>query len=52
MRKRAKKKKTKMEMYASVPIGTGHFLRGGSGAHQDKKKQENKTKCREVIECL
>lgn len=44
-----RKRKTALDYYISMPIGTTHFLRSGSGAHVDRKKQANKKACRKRI---
>lgn len=36
-----KRSKTK-PVYKKVRVGTSHFLRGGAGAHVDKKKELQK----------
>ncbi|HOQ10403.1 MAG TPA: hypothetical protein PLG09_09800 [Syntrophomonadaceae bacterium] len=40
-----KRSKTK-PVYKKVRVGTSHFLRGGAGAHVDKKKELQKKLCR------
>ena len=45
-KKKKDKKKTMIEMYQSLPIGTSHFLRNGAGVHKDKKKEESREMCR------
>lgn len=43
----AKKKRKLKSPYQIIRLGTGHFLRGGAGAHVDRKKEQNKRLCRE-----
>jgi hypothetical protein len=42
MKKRSKNK----PIFKTIPVGTDHFLRGGAGAHEDKKKEIQKKLCR------
>jgi hypothetical protein len=48
--KKNKKKNTKADIYKSIGVDFSHFLRGGAGAHQDRKKEDNKRQCRKKID--
>jgi len=41
------KKKTETDNpFKSLGVGYAHYLRNGAGAHQDKKKEQQKKQCR------
>lgn len=39
----------KKKAVPKISVGTAHFLRNGAGAHKDKKKEQNRTKCRRKV---
>jgi hypothetical protein len=45
----SKKKKTMKEVILSVPKGTDHFLRSGSGSHGTKSRRTERRKFRQSL---